>query len=140
LGAAWVIAGGLVAAVTGPLNLEHGSWAAAFCVLVGGVAQYTIGVVQPALTPREPSRRFIAAEATAWNAGAIAVVIGTVAGMPFVVHVGGLLIIVALVLMVRMTRGAKAGPVWAVWTYRILLVVILVSVPIGLTLAHVRAG
>lgn len=139
-GAAWIIAGGLTSAVTGPLNLEDGSWAAAFAVLVGGVAQYAIGVVQAALAPKHPSPRMIAAELAAWNAGSIAVIIGTVVSMPLIVDAGGLLLVIALVLMVVTVRGRGSGPAWALWLYRALLVVILVSIPIGLTLAHVRAG
>ncbi|MCE5292393.1 MAG: hypothetical protein LLG14_24605, partial [Nocardiaceae bacterium] len=45
LGMSQVILGGLVAAVTRPLALTHGSWLAAYLVLVGGVAQYTMGRV-----------------------------------------------------------------------------------------------
>lgn len=140
LGAAWVIAGGLVAATTGPLSLENGSWAAAFSVLVAGVAQYAIGVVQHALAPQPPSRRFVAAEVVAWNAGCAAVITGTVVSVPLIVDAGGLLLVISLALMVLTTRGASAGPVWALWIYRVLLVVILVSIPVGLTLAHLRAG
>ena len=47
-----VVAGGLVAAVTGPLRLEHGSWAAAYLVLVGGVAQGALGIAQYFLAPQ----------------------------------------------------------------------------------------
>jgi len=139
LGTAWIIAGGLTAAVTGPLNLADGSWAAAFAVLIGGVAQYAIGVVQSTLAANRPSLRNVVVELTTWNAGGIAVILGTVTTLPLVVDLGGLLLVVALAFMVATVRKA-AGPTWAVWVYRILLVVILVSIPIGLVLAHVRAG
>ncbi|HET8795251.1 MAG TPA: hypothetical protein VFM62_02640 [Arthrobacter sp.] len=139
LGAAWIISGGLVAAVTGPMRLEHGSWAAAYQVLVAGVAQYAFGTAQAALAPVSPSRRKIAAELVAWNVGSAAVIGGTVVRMPFIVDGGGLLLVVALALMIHTVRGKGSGPKWALWTYRILLVVILVSIPIGLTLAHLRA-
>jgi hypothetical protein len=140
LGTAWIIAGGLTAAVTGPLSLENGSWAAAFSVLIGGVAQYAIGVVQSALVSLQPSRRVVTAELAAWNLGGAAVILGTVVTQPLIVDFGGLLLVVALALMVLTVRGKGAGPVWAMWTYRVLLIVILVSIPIGLILAHLRAG
>jgi len=139
LGTAWIISGGLTAAVTGPLQLEDGSWAAAFAVLIAGVAQYAIGVAQSALAG-QASRRAVVGELVAWNAGSVAVILGTVVTLPLIVDFGGLLLVVALALMVVTVRGKGAGPTWARWTYRIVLVVILVSIPIGLVLAHVRAG
>jgi hypothetical protein len=140
LGTAWIIGGGLTAAVTGPLSLEKGAWAAAFAVLIGGVAQYAIGVVQSALASRQPSRRMVTSELAAWNLGGAAVILGTVITQPLIVDFGGLLLVIALALMVTTVRGKGSGPAWAVWVYRILLVVILVSIPIGLVLAHLRAG
>lgn len=140
IGTAWIVSGGLVAAVTSPLRLEHGSWAAAYQVLVAGVAQYAFGAAQNALAPVQPSRRTIAVELAAWNVGSAAVIGGTIARMPLIVDGGGLLLVVALALMIRSVRGKGAGPAWALWTYRILLVTILVSIPIGLTLAHLRAA
>src|SRR5699024_5863020 len=47
LGLVWVLTGGLTAAVTGPLGLEHGSWSAAFQVLVRGVLQGVLGIAPP---------------------------------------------------------------------------------------------
>ncbi len=139
IGAAWVIAGGLTAAVTGPLELADGSWAAAFAVLIGGVAQYTIGVVQHALASKQPTKRTVMVELATWNGGCIAVILGTVTTLPVIVHLGGLSLVAALILLILTVRG-NAEPRWALWTYRALLATILVSIPIGLTLAHVRAG
>ncbi len=48
LGALFIVLGGLVAAVTGPLDLVQGSWLAAYLVLVCGVAQFAIGTMQAA--------------------------------------------------------------------------------------------
>lgn len=139
LSALWIVSGGLVAAVTGPLDLEHGSWAAAYQVLVGGVVQAGLGAAQHELAPKRPSAATLAAELLAWNLGSVAVIAGTVATMPLIVDVGGLLLIVALVLLSRAVRGRGAGPAWAVWTCRALLVITLISIPIGLVLAHMRA-
>ncbi|WP_246021375.1 hypothetical protein [Arthrobacter echini] len=139
IGTAWIISGGLVAAVTGPLRLEHGSWAAAYQVLVAGIAQSALGAAQSALAPQPPSRATVVTELVAWNLGSVAVLAGTVLGAPLIVDAGGVLLVVALALLIRTVRGKGEGPAWALWMYRILLVVILTSIPIGLTLAHLRA-
>ena len=55
-GGAAIIAGGIVAAVTDPAGWEHGSWTAAFLVLVAGVAQIglALGQVELAAVPATP--------------------------------------------------------------------------------------
>lgn len=136
---AWIIAGGLTAAVTGPLHLEYGSWAAAYQVLVAGIAQSALGIAQSALAPQPLSRSTVATELVAWNLGSLAVLAGTVLGAPLIVDAGGVLLVVALAVLIRTVRGKGDGPAWALWTYRLLLVVILTSIPIGLTLGHLRA-
>lgn len=138
IGASCVVAGGLVAAATGPLRLEHGSWAAAYLVLVGGVAQIALGTAQRALAPRLPSTPVIVTELAAWNFGSAAVIAGTLVRVPLIVDVGGGLLVVALGLMMRTVRGSASRPRRALWTYRTALAVLLVSIPIGLVLAHLR--
>src|SRR5690625_6518820 len=78
LGLVWVLTGGLTAAVTGPLGLEHGSWSAAFQVLVGGVLQGVLGIAQHGLAARAPGRGVLLAELLNWNLGGLAVIGGTV--------------------------------------------------------------
>ena len=135
-----VVAGGLVAAVTGPLQLEHGSWAAAYLVLVGGVAQGALGISQYFLAPRRFIGWKVVAELVAWNAASAFVIGGTLVASPWVVDGGGVLLVVALALMFQTVRrsGTKSG--WALWVYRVLVVVVAVSIPIGLVLAHLRAS
>lgn len=135
-----VVAGGLVAAVTSPLRLEHGSWAAAYLVLVGGVAQGALGVSQYLLAPRRFKGWRVVAELVAWNGASAAVIGGTLAANPWVVDAGGLLLVVSLTLMLATVRGPGSRPLWALWSYRALVVLIAVSIPIGLVLAHVRAA
>jgi hypothetical protein len=139
LGTASIIVGGLVAAVTSPLQLAHGSWAAAYLVLVNGVAQIALGASQAALAAK-PSRAAVVGELVAWNAGSVAVIGGTLMRLPLIVDAGGLLLVIALAMMIATVRGKAAGPGWALWTYRLLLVIVLVSIPIGLVLAHLRAA
>ena len=77
IGAICVVAGGLVAALSGPTGFEQGSWLAAYLVLVGGVAQIALGGGQAWLARRVPRARSTRIEAWSWNVGAAAVVRGT---------------------------------------------------------------
>src|SRR5699024_12549042 len=82
LGLVWVLTGGLTAAVTGPLGREHGSWSAAFQVLVGGVLQGVRGIAQHGLAARAPGRGGLPAELLRWDLGGPAVIGGRVLGAP----------------------------------------------------------
>src|SRR5664280_1845073 len=95
VGAACIVAGGLVAAVSAPAPFEHASWAAAYLVLVVGAAQAALGVGQALLALRVPSRRNVAVQFTAWNLGNAAVLTGTLAGITTLVDTGGALLVVA---------------------------------------------
>ena len=77
-----VVAGGLVAAVTGPLHLEHGSWAAAYLVLVGGVAQGALGISQYFLAAQRFVGWKVIAELVAWNSASAAGTGGRLTGNP----------------------------------------------------------
>ncbi|MEO7979862.1 MAG: hypothetical protein ABI807_03025 [Sporichthyaceae bacterium] len=140
VGAACIVAGGLVAAVTAPAPSEHGTWAAAYLVLVAGVAQVVLGVGQALLAPRPPAQRMVAAQVIAWNISNAAVLAGTVAGDTAFVDAGGVLLVVVLVLMLRGARGGGATPRWLLAAFRLLAVVLLVSIPVGLVLARTRSG
>ena len=128
---------------------EHGSWAAAYLVLVAGVSQAGLGVGQAMLARRVPSRRVLNVELVTWNVGNAAVIAGTLLETTALVDVGGLVLLVTLVLMIRAVRGAgggtataaEAGAVrpagWMLLTFRILVLVLLVTIPIGLVLARI---
>ena len=147
LGVVFVVIGGLVAAATAPVASEHGSWAAAYLVLVAGVSQAGLGVGQAMLARRVPSRRVLNVELVAWNVGNAAVIAGTLLEATTLVDVGGLVLLVTLVLMIRAVRGAGAGADtttgtarlggWPLHTFRILVLVLLVTIPIGLVLARI---
>lgn len=136
----WVLTGGLTAAVTGPLGLEHGSWSAAFQVLVGGVLQGVLGIAQHGLTARAPGRGVLLVELFTWNLGGLAVIGGTVLGAPLLVDAGGALLVVTMVLMLRAVGRRAQGPTWLLWVFRAALVLTAVSIPVGLVLAHLRAA
>lgn len=148
IGGACIVAGGLTAAVTASAPSRVGAWSAAYLVLVAGVAQIALGVGQALLAA--PSRRLIVAEFVAFTLGNAGVVLGTVVGVPLIVDVGGIVLALALILFVAGVRGAAArgGPALGrgrrirrvLWSYRVVLVVVLVSIPVGLVLAQLRSG
>jgi len=135
-----VVAGGLVAAVTAPLSLAHGSWAAAYLVLVGGVAQGALGVSQYFLAPKRFAGWKVVAELVAWNAASAAVIGGTLIANPWVVDAGGALLVAALALMIQTVRGPSTNPGWVLWVYRTVAAVVAISIPVGLVLAHLRTS
>lgn len=138
LGVALIIVGGLVAAVTGPLELPKGSWLAAYLVLVAGVAQCCLAAQHRVLGTTDASAARLGATLAGWNLGNLLVIVGTFTAAPIVVDVGGILLLVALV--------AAMAATWAHRTlaravaYRVVLAALIISIPIGLTLAHLRAA
>ncbi len=135
-GVACVVAGGVVAAVTGPLGLAKGSWAAAYLVLVCGTASCAIGTAEDRLVRRPMSVPLAWTQAGAWAAGNAAVIAGTLTRLPPVVDVGAALLVAVLGIALARTRGAAPGV--ATQVYRLVLVVLLASVPVGMVLAHLR--
>jgi hypothetical protein len=53
-----IVAGGAVAAVNSAAPFGHGSWLAAYLVLVGGVSQVVLGAGRLAFVRLDPLRRF----------------------------------------------------------------------------------
>lgn len=137
IGGTCVVAGGLVAAISAHAPSEHATWAAAYLVLVAGVAQIGLGVGRAWLTAEQPSPRRLVGELCTWNLGNAAVIAGTVSGLTAVVDLGGGLLVVALVSLLAAVRAPRRRG-WQLTIYRALLVVVLASIPIGLMLAELR--
>ncbi|HJB64280.1 MAG TPA: hypothetical protein H9769_11295 [Candidatus Microbacterium pullistercoris] len=139
IGAALVILGGLVAAVASPLQLPSGSWLAAYLVLVCGVPQYAAG----RLMARAGAVRIGWMMLACWNVANAAVIGGTLTRIPLVVDAGGILLLVPLIVAVRalLRRDGSVlrGSAWR-GVLVALIAVLIVSMPIGLVLAHLRAG
>jgi hypothetical protein len=129
-----------VAAVTGPTGWDDGSWVAAFLVLVTGVGQIGLGVGRASLAPAPPTRRRLAAELATLNAAAILVIGGTLATAPTAVTIGSVAFAAAVVAIAWGARRRRAER----WTclsavFTALLVILLVSTPVGIALAWIRA-
>jgi hypothetical protein len=135
LGAACVIAGGLLSAVSAPTANYHSSWAVAYLVLVAGVAQVVLGLAQAALAGANVSRRLLAVELISWNLGNAAVLAGTLLKVPVALYVGTALLITTLVLILIVTRHSRRPRLLLVT--RIIIIVLLVSMPIGIVLQAV---
>lgn len=132
-----VIAGGLVAAVTGPTGFTDGSWVAAYLVLVAGVAQVGLGVGQALLAAVPPSRRRRGWQLVVYSVANTAVLLGTLTESVAVVVAGGVLLLLALALFLAAVRRPRTHS-WHLAIYRILLAILGVSVPVGIVLSALR--
>jgi hypothetical protein len=136
----------LVSAAIAPSPTEHGAWAVAYLVLICGVAQAALGAGQASLAANVVSQRLRYAELVGWNLGNAAVIAGTLSNTNVVVFIGGAILVVVLALFVYGVRGSAgdghgaARPAWVINGFRVLVVVLLVSIPIGMVLAAVRNG
>jgi len=134
LGAGFVVLGGLVAAVTRPLSLDQGSWAAAYLVLVWGSYQFLMGKAQEQLPSTPPPRRLAWGQLLSWNMGSAAVVLGATSHVPLLVDLGGLLLLSTLVSTLWVVR--KSDRTILCWSYRVVTALLMLSVPIGSVLAR----
>jgi len=146
VGVSSVVLGGLVAAVSGPLDLAHGSWLAAYLVLVCGVAQAAMG--QPRFRRAEvmqPRRGWV--QIGGWNVGNAMVIGGTLTALPPVVDLGSVALIIALAIAFHAARSASdasacspAGRASRLLdrAYRALLLVLACSLPAGILLSHLH--
>lgn len=136
VGVCFVVLGGLVAAVASPLDIFKGSWLAAYLVLVCGVSLAALGRAQ-ALFPRRPvSVQIWRIQFVAWIIGNAFVIAGTMDRKPLSVVLGGILLLVVLGLALWVLREGVRNA-WG-WAYVSMLLILTVSVPIGLILAHLR--
>lgn len=140
VGAASIVVGGIVAAVTRPTGFSLGSWLAAYLVLVAGVAQIALGVGQAWLAGEAPRRADVTIELVAWNSAVVATIVGTLVAAPLVTTIGGFALVVALMcfLVGVRTAGGSSNP--SLMLYRYVLTIVLVSTPVGLVLAWMRHG
>ena len=91
VGWSMIVAGGCVAAINSATPFAHGSWVAAYLVLVGGVAQVGLASGRPPSSPR-----LSRAELALWNGGNAGVVAGVLAGLPGLVSLGSLALLIGL--------------------------------------------
>lgn len=136
IGIACVAIGGLLSAVNSVNPTEHGSWAVAYLVLVLGLAQIALALGQSLLSGSPTPRRVLLVEVLTWNAGGALVLLGTLVGPKGLVDAGGILLVVTLALVARSVRAPGPGPRWHRVLFLALVLVLLVSIPIGLVLSR----
>lgn len=140
IGIAGIVVAGAVSAASASAPSYTSSWAVAYLVLVVGVSQLALGLGQSRLAAVQPSRRVVAAEAVTFNAANIAVLVGTIMVWPVLTDVGGALFIGALALFVWGVRTACTRERWLLYGFRAVIVVLIVTTPIGLVIAALRAS
>ncbi len=140
VGTVCTVAGGLLAAVSRPLDIGLGPWASAFLVLVGGMAPIGLMVGQSLLATAPVPARLRRGEITSWYAGVAATLVGSFVAGPAVTTLGAVLLAVALALFLAGTRSQGRERRFWRGIYRALVVVVLAGAPIGAVLAWVRHG
>jgi hypothetical protein len=135
-----VVAGGAVAAVNSAAPFGHGSWLAAYLVLVGGISQIILSTGQVALGTPARTRAVSPAQLVLWNLGSLAVPAGVFADWALPVTVGSGALLAALALFAvgagGMPRDARGRSV----LYLAIVVGLAVSVVVGSALADAAPG
>jgi hypothetical protein len=140
IGGMSVIVGGFVSAATAFSPSYTASWAVAYLVLVAGIGQIILGLGQEWLALGQPSARIILGEVVLFNAANIAVLAGTLTTSLVLVDLGGGLFLIALALFLWRVRAARTDSKWILYGFRLVIGILIVSTPIGLIIASMRAS
>ena len=136
IGGGSVIVGGCVAAGSSVTPSAALSWAAAYLVLVVGVAQVALGLGQGVIIRPSVPTGVRAGELCGWNLGNAAVLVGALCRFETLLLIGSALLLAALALFAFFTRDRAGDHRWLAVGYRILLIVLAISVPAGVLLAR----
>ena len=131
-----VVVGGAISAVLAHAPARPVMWLVAYLVLVVGVAQGALALVQAGVALRPPSRGLVAAQCITFNLANALVIAGTLLAHPAWVSAGAVLLVVALGLFMGGVRGARGA---LVWVYRVLVATLAASALVGVALAVWRA-
>lgn len=140
IGGLSIIVGGSISAAAAASPSYIASWAVAYIVLVAGVAQLVLGIGQAELASTQPPAWVIVAEVIALNLANVAVLIGSLAEIRVLSYIGAALLVIALVLFVWAVRGNHSRNRWLLYAFRAMVVILAVTTPIGLVIAHSRMG
>ncbi len=110
---------------------------AAFLVLVGGVAQIGLAVGQAGLAARPLRSRTELVECVLWSGGCLTVICGTLVSSPVAVAIGSGPLVATLAISSQAVRRPVGHPLLTL-AYRILVVILLASIPLGVALAWMR--
>lgn len=139
-----IIAGGLISAINSFAPFDHGSWLAAYLVLVGGVAQGALAYGRVAIGAKPLSRAANLRLLVLWNFGSLVVPLGVLAEIGLAIGLGSVALLAALGIYSRgvgvtgataaasgTVRLSHLGPV----LYLVFVIALAISVLIGLLLA-----
>jgi hypothetical protein len=134
-----IVAGGLISAFSARNPTRLTSWMSAYLVLVAGLVQFGLITIWAGLG--SPSGGIMLMALLAYNLGNIGVLAGTMekaraAYYVRLVDLGGILLALALILMLWAVR--QSGFSWTMAEFVALVLIILISMPIGLVLSHRR--
>lgn len=132
-----IVAGGVVAAVNSAAPFAHGSWLAAYLVLVGGTAQIALAGGHAALVAPGHACRRSGSRLLLWNFGSLAVPAGVLADTAGWVTAGSVALLCALALFARAVAGAPRARAIA---YLALVLSLGASVIVGSALADAAPG
>jgi hypothetical protein len=135
-----IVAGGTVAAVNSATPFGHGSWLAAYLVLVGGVSQIVLSTGQLALGASRLNRAFPPAQLVLWNLGSLAVPAGVLADVSLLVTAGSIALLAALALFATGAGGMRREVRGRSVLYLAIVVGLAVSVVVGSALADAAPG
>lgn len=139
VGVAGIIAGGLCAAVTGPLDWHRGSWVAAFLVLVVGVGQLCLALGEHSLLDRRRFAQRSHLQLALFNGGSLGVVVGTLLAEPVIVSLASLVVMTSLIRFALASREVNSSWSAAKAIYVGMLALLIVSTPVGIALSWLRA-
>lgn len=133
-----IITGGSLSAFTANNSSYVLAWSVAYLVLIVGLVQILLGLGISYLAKHQVSKRTLIATFLSLNLGNAAVIAGTAikyttSQNTVLVGIGGLLIVLAMMLFVRMVRGADKSK-WLV-AYYCLVGVVLASMVVGIILS-----
>jgi hypothetical protein len=135
-----IVAGGAVAAVNSAAPFRHGSWLAAYLVLVGGVSQIVLSTGQVVLGARRLTRAVSPAQLVLWNLGSLAVPAGVLADWAWLVTAGSVALLAALALFAIGAGGMRPNARRHSALYLAIVVGLTVSVVVGSALADAAPG
>jgi hypothetical protein len=132
-----IVAGGGVAAINSAAPFTHGSWLAAYLILVGGVAQILLASGRAAIGsgPGRSRGRLVL-----WNFGSLAVPAGVLTDTTAWVTAGSVALLCALALFAQAGFQPAPGRRARAVAYLVLVVSLAASVVVGSALADAAPG
>jgi len=134
-----IMGGGLISVFTARKPTRQTAWVSAYLVLVVGIIQ--LGLVSAWHKLGQPETGMMLAALIVYNFGNASIIAGTLLKKQLsyylaLVNLGGALIALAMALLLTAVRNSSVS--WTLAGFIVLVVIILISMPIGLVLSSRR--